>query len=302
MTKAAWTVAGLALVVGGCASAGSRPALDLGPARRAVEAAREAGAPEKAKTTFDRAEERLKDAERLAGKGGIAPREAAHEAEWLARLAMTETQCEQRTSEAQAASSVSSQAVEQLRGRLRQSEDDERRLEERATLLQRDLEMTETELIRTKARLKGIEGKSEASSAIAEAQILVRRLEPRGRTAVLSLCRESLAKAEQQFVQENYGAAIFFAMKAQDLAVRAGEGGERRPPLVPAGDTDKPAPQASYTVQANGASIRQGPSTSNALLAVAPRGAVLKATAVRGDWVKVSHGPVTGWVYRPLLK
>jgi hypothetical protein len=292
----------LALAAGGCASAGSRAALDLGPARRAVEAAREAGAPEKAKATFDLAEERLKDAERLAGEGGHAPREAAHEAEWLARMAMTETQCEQRATEAQAASSVSSQAVEQLRGRLRQSEDDERRLEERATLLQRDLEMTETELIRTKARLKGIEGKSEASSAIAEAQILVRRLEPRGRPAVLSLCRESLAKAEQQFVQENYGAAIFFAMKAQDLAVRAGEGAERRPTPAPAVDSDRPAPQPSYTVQASSASIRKGPGTTEPLLAVAPRGAVLRASAVRGDWVKVSHGPVTGWVYRPLLK
>jgi hypothetical protein len=290
----------LALLAWGCASAAPRgAALDLSPAREAVEAARKAGAKEKAPATFTRAEGRLKDAERLAGRGGAAPREAARDAEWLARLAMTEAQCEQRASDAQVASSASGQALDQLRSRLRQSQEDERRLEERVSLLNRDLEMTETELIRTKARLKGIEGKSEASSAIAEAQILVRRLEPRGRTAALSLGRESLGKAEQQFVQENYGAAIFFAMKAQDLAVRAGEAPDRR---SPPGEADQPAPQPTYTVQARSANIRKGPAAGEAALAKAPRGTVLQASAVRGDWVKVTHGTVTGWVYRPLLK
>src|SRR5215510_1392030 len=231
--------AGLALLASACATSAKR-SVDLSPARQAVEAARQAGAAERATATFGRAEERLKEAERLSTQGGPATRDAALEAEWLARLAMTEAQCEQRADDAQTQRSASTQAVEQLRGRLRKSEEEENRLEERAALLQRDLDMTETELIRTKARLKGIEGKSEASSAIAEAQILVRRLEQRGKTAVLNLCRESLTKAEQQLAQENYGAAIFFAMKAQDLAVKAGEGTERRPP---AAEVDQVPPQ-----------------------------------------------------------
>jgi SH3 domain-containing protein len=292
--------AGLALLASGCASSGKR-AVDLSPARQAVEAARQAGAAEKATSTFGRAEERLKEAERLSNQGGTATREAAVEAEWLARLALTEAQCEQRADDAQTARSASSQALEQLRGRLRRSEDEEHRLEERAALLQRDLEMTETELIRTKARLKGIEGKSEASSAIAEAQILVRRLEQRGKTAVLSLCRESLTKAEQQLAQENYGAAMFFAMKAQDLAVKAGEGTERRAGPPPA-ETDQVPPQPTYTVQASRANIRRGPGPTEPVVGRAPKGSVLPARAVRGDWIMVTHRDVTGWVYRPLLK
>jgi hypothetical protein len=294
-------LAGLAVLAWGCATAATRGPLDLGPARQAVEAARQAGARERAAATFTRAEGRLKDAERLAGTAGTAPLEAARDAEWLGRLALTEAQCEQRTSDAQVSSHASGQALDQLRGKLRQSEDEGRRLEERIALLNRDLEMTETELIRTKARLKGIEGKSEASSSIAEAQILVRRLEPRGRTAVLALCRESLAKAEQQFVQENYGAALFFAMKAQDLAIRAGEAAERRPPAPPA-DVDQPAPQPSYTVTATVANVRKGPASAEPVVGRAPRGTVLPASAVRGDWVKVSYGKITGWVYRSLLK
>lgn len=293
--------AGLALLASACATSGKLAGVDLSPARQAVEAARQAGAAEKATSTFGRAEERLKDAERLSNQGGTATREAALEAEWLARLALTEAQCEQRADDAQSARSVSSQTMEQLRGRLRRSEDEEHRLEERAALLQRDLEMTETELIRTKARLKGIEGKSEASSAIAEAQILVRRLEQRGKTAVLNLCRESLTKAEQQLAQENYGAAIFFAMKAQDLAVKAGEGTERRG--GPAGpETDEVPPQPTYTVQADRANIRRGPGPTEPVVGQASKGAVLPARAVRGDWIMVTHRDVTGWVYRSLVK
>jgi SH3 domain-containing protein len=290
---------GPVLLAAGCASTPQR-AVDLSPARQAVEAARQAGAPEKATSTFGRAEERLKDAERLSTQGGAQTREAALEAEWLARLAMTEAQCEQRADDAQTQRSASTQALDQIRGRLRRSEEEEHRLEERAALLQRDLEMTETELIRTKARLKGIEGKSEASSAIAEAQILVRRLEQRGKTAVLSLCRESLTKAEQQLAQENYGAAIFFAMKAQELAVKAGEGSAERRVAPP--EADQVPPQPTYTVKAERANIRRGPGPTEPVLAQAPRGTVLPARSLRGEWVLVSHREVTGWVYLPLLK
>ena len=92
------------------------------------------------------------------------------------------------------------------------------RQEERITLLLRDLELTETEIIRTKARLKGLETKAEASSAIAEARILVGRLDRRTRTATLASAQQAIAKAEQLLQQENYGAALFFATKAQQIA------------------------------------------------------------------------------------
>jgi hypothetical protein len=78
------------------------------------------------------------------------------------------------------------------------------------------------EVIRTKARLQGIETKAEASSAIAEARILMTRLDARDR-ATLSRCQELLDKAEQQINENNFGAAVFFARKAQDIATKARE-------------------------------------------------------------------------------
>jgi hypothetical protein len=109
-----------------------------------------------------------------------------------------------------------------LLARLRRAEEEQHRLEDRVELLQRDLEVTETELIRSKARLKGNETKAEASAAVAEAQILASRIaQDKTKASTLARCRESLAKAEEQLGLGNYGAAIFFALKAQDTATRS---------------------------------------------------------------------------------
>lgn len=216
--------AGLAFVSFACASAGGpAPArVDLAPARAAVEEARKAGAPEHAPDNFRRAQDELRQAEALLAKKAGGP-----EAQRLADLATAEGRC---------AASIARLAAEMKRGgltpgaspdrglaaRLRKAEEDQRRLEDRIELLQRDLDVTETELIRSKARLKGNETKAEASAAVAEAQILAGRLaHDKSRASTLARCRESLAKAEEQMDLGNYGAAIFFALKAQDTATRS---------------------------------------------------------------------------------
>ena len=208
-----------------CASAG-RPApsrnVDLGAARAAVDDARKAGAPENAPDAFKRAQDELRGAEAL-----VAQKTQAAEARRHADLA---------TAEGRSAAAIARLVQEMKRGgltpgasadkglaaRLRKAEEDQRRLEDRIELLQRDLDVTETELIRSKARLKGNETKAEASAAVAEAQILAGRLaQDKSRASTLARCRDSLAKAEEQLGAGNYGAAIFFALKAQDTATRS---------------------------------------------------------------------------------
>jgi hypothetical protein len=219
----------------GCASAKVRPGsrVDLSAAQRAVEAARRAGAPAKAPDTFKQAERHLKEAQSLAASSDLTP-ERSVRAQGLGELAIAEAHCavtltrlvvpNDKTARTGAAE------TERVNARLRKAEEDNRRLEERVALLLHDLEVTETEVIRTKARLKGIETKAEASSAIAEARILMGRLDPKTKAATLSLCEDSLAKAEKQLQQENYGAALFFAMKAQDAATKAQESPDSRRP------------------------------------------------------------------------
>jgi hypothetical protein len=110
----------------------------------------------------------------------------------------------------------------------------------------------------------------------------------------------------------DYGAAVFFATKAQDIAKKAQEGDSGRH-LGP--EAERPAPQASYRVKGKSANIRKGPDVTEEVLVEAPEGAVLEASAVKGDWVKVTYrsrvegrrrrfaGPVAGVSFdrRPLL-
>jgi hypothetical protein len=233
----------LPLAVGACASAKAKPGarVDLSAAHQAVEAARKAGAPARAPDMFRQAERHLREAQSVAGAKDLSPEKSAR-AQGLGELAASEAHC--ATTLARLGSAAPERTakgppaeVERANTRARRLEEDNRRLEERIALLLHDLDVTETEIIRTKARLKGIETKAEASSAIAEARILMGRLDAKANAATLGMCEDSLAKAEKQLQQENYGAALFFAMKAQDAATKAQESPDsRRPSPTPPPD------------------------------------------------------------------
>jgi len=228
----------VAVVLGACASAKVRTPshVDLSAARQAVESARKAGAPARAPESFKQAERHLQEAESLAAAKSPTS-ESSLRAQGLGELATAEAQCSVNLTRLTTATPRATPAeIERSNTRIKKIEEDNKRLEERIALLLHDLEVTETEVIRTKARLKGIETKAEASSAIAEARILMGRLDARSSAATLALCEDSLAKAEKQLQQENYGAALFFAMKAQDAATKAQESGDSRRPSPPPPD------------------------------------------------------------------
>jgi hypothetical protein len=194
-------------------AAGPDTASQLEAARTAVKEAEDAHAEEKASASYTQARELLQQAET---GNGMAAFEAAIRAEGSARVALAEALC---AAQEVVTPPPGNGASARAQADLKLAREERRRLEERLALVQHALERAETELVRSKARLKGIETKAEASSAIAEARILMRRLGARA-TAV-ALCEQSIAKAEQYLVAEYYGAATFFALKAQDLANRA---------------------------------------------------------------------------------
>ena len=301
---------GLALTAAACASSNARPpVVDLSSARAALVDAQEAGAPKSAAETYASADGHLKQAETLLATKGDGGHDRALRAEGLANLATAEARCAAATARAATTTkterekrSASTAELDRLNARLKKSDEEQKRLEERVALLQRDLELTETEIIRTKARLKGIETRAEASSAIAEARILAGRLDPKARAATVALCNENIAKAEQQLSASppNYGAAVFFAMKSQDIAKKAQEATD--PTRHTTAEDERPSPQPTFRVKAKSANIRKGPDVTEEVLGEAPEGSVLEASAVKGDWVKVTYNGTTGWVSRALLE
>jgi HEPN domain-containing protein len=283
--------------------------VDLDPARAAVAEAREAGAPARAAEAFGRAEQDLHRAETLES-GRDVPRDhrgaqqaallAIAEAHCATALSRTLVRTEQTATKAQAAVAASTAEVDRLNARLKKMEEDQHRLDEKVAVLTRDLEVTETELIRTKARLKGNETKAEASAAIAEAHILAGRMaEDKSRASVLARSEESLAKAEEQLSAGNYGAALFFASKAQDLVARVKEGGDAEAPATP---STPPLASLSSYVSTAAVRIRSGPDLSASVLGHLPAGTKVVGEAVSGPWVKVTYHGLSGWVHSSLLQ
>jgi hypothetical protein len=290
------------LAAAGCAARAVPPIrVDLSPAREALESARLLGNAEEASECFVKAEGHLNEAESLAA---TRDPEKTRQAEWLARLSLVESHCaasiariaETQRVEAPVAVAPRSEDNE-LRGKLRKAEEEQKKLEERVAVLQRTLEVTETEVIRAKAKLKGIETKAEASSAIAEARILMRRLqEDKGRSASLTMSQDKLDLAVEQLQNGDYSLAAFYALQAQEILeqVRRGVRVDQDPERAPL--------KKQYVVQATSANIRAAPGRGSKSLGTVPNGAVLEALATRNEWVKVRHEKLEGWVSRALLE
>jgi Bacterial SH3 domain len=289
------------VALGGCVSA--PPEVDLAPARKAVEEARARAASAEAKECLARAEQDLAGAEKLASTSGAEERSRAAV---LASAAVAGAACVDRlevqarrlgvpAGQPAAAATGGSGEPEKLRARLRRAAEDQRRLEEMVAVLQADLETTENELIRTKAKLKGIETKAEASSAIAEAQTLVLRSgEDKVRPTNAARAREKLGLAESQLRAGNYGAAVFFALQAQDLLEKSGRTRATSPPESP--------PAGAVVVKASSANVRSEPRRDAPVIARLPRGTSVVPLAEEGKWTRVEVEGRTGWIANSLIR
>lgn len=290
-----------ALAAFGCASRPRTAAVDLEPARTAVRKARDAGAAEKAGLDLARAEEHLRAAEAAAkseevDRAACLTEMATDAAECALRLASVEPEQAERLPEPP---KETAEAVELL-ARLRKAEEEHRQLEERVGVLLRDLDLTETEVIRTKAKLQGLETKADATSVIAETRVLFRRsLQQRGRTPSLLRCEELLDRAENMVEENNHGAAVFMALKVQELLKDA-----RRAAVAQVVDrgAERPAPKRLYTVVAATANLRRDPSLTASVVQQLKKGTQLEATLQRGDWLKVRAGDASGWIARGLVE
>jgi hypothetical protein len=289
----------LFVFVSGCASSRAVPPqkqVDLGEARKAVEAARSAGAINEALT---RAVQNLQDAE---AEMALGEKGSPDRAEWLGRLAQEGARCALEESELKTAaeaaapaptpSATPSREVWELRRKLDDAQADERRLMEEKAGLQRERDNLAREALRVKARLKGSATVEEASSAIAEARVLVNRIPPEQSGGVTSRCLDLIREGEDKLRQESYGPAVLLALDAQDQASKWLESHAERA---------RAEARKSYTAR-TAANLRQEPSTSAPILKTLAPGEVLEGLSVLGDWVNVRAGGMTGWVSRSLLE
>ena len=159
--------------------------------------------------------------------------------------------------------------------------------------LQADLKKAEAALVEAESGLAGTHTRAEAVSSLAVTRIQIERAAARApwRAAEIEGAREKLAEAERQVAMERFGAALFFVYRARRVADSVLE---ELAGLVEQGN--------ARLIHARRVHLRDGPSTSEPILAVLEAGTPVFPQTDAGEWVlvQVSGGP-TGWVHRRLI-
>ncbi len=172
---------------------------------------------------------------------------------------------------------------------------------ERSKMLERELERVradlvaaEEALVAAESGLRGDRSRADAVSALAGAHIQIDRARDKApwRSGQIDEANVKLAEAESQIAAGNFGAAIFFAWRAERIAERSLE--EARLAASEPG---------VKRIRAGRVNLRGGPSTNEKVLAVLTQGTPVFPELQEQEWVliRTSSGEV-GWVHAALLR
>jgi hypothetical protein len=168
------------------------------------------------------------------------------------------------------------------------------RLEHEVDRLRADLRQAEETLIAAESGLRAATTRADAVSSVADARIQVERATEREpwRTKEIKEAREKLQEAERQLKQGSFGAAIFFASRAQRAAsmlVMEAEAAESMAGLL--------------KVSVAWANLRERPTTAAAITEVLMAKTPVYAEKTEGTWylVRTPWGKV-GWMHGSVLK
>jgi hypothetical protein len=168
------------------------------------------------------------------------------------------------------------------------------RLEVEIELLRADLVEAERELVAMESGLRGSRTLADAISALAAARIEVERASKRApwRASRFEEAEGKLDEAERLIEGENFGAAVFFASRAERIARTTLEEARKA--------ESEPGVRAIGGSRVN---LREGPSTGHAVLAVLLRGTPIFPEKEEEDWVliRTTDGSV-GWVHASLIR
>lgn len=168
------------------------------------------------------------------------------------------------------------------------------RLEAEVALLRSELAEAERELVAVESGLRDSRTRADAVSALAEARIQVERATKRApwRASLLKEAAEKLEEAEHQTEAQNFGSAVFFASRAERMAENAMEEARKAE-----------SEPGALTISGRRVNLREGPSTSHAVLTVLLLGTPVFPEREKEDWILVrTTDGFAGWVHRPLIR
>lgn len=177
-------------------------------------------------------------------------------------------------------------------------------LEERLLAQQRSLDNAIQEVVRAKAKQRGVGSRAQAASEMAEAEIALKTF----RAKAAGTGNRELAQAEQllklasgEFRKQNFGGALYLTNQAKSrikLGILTLDDQQKVGRL--AGETSFAVP-VSLTLKAT-SNLRKGPGLEFEILDVLPKGTLLSGYSFKGSWLRVENGDgTTGWIHRSLV-
>jgi hypothetical protein len=177
-------------------------------------------------------------------------------------------------------------------------------LEQRLLLQQQVLDDAIQEIVRVKAKQRGLESRAEAASEMAEAEIALKSLRVLAAARndpKLANAEQLLRRATEEFENQNFGGALYLVSQAKSQIknglLRLGNG-DRVDRLE--GETPFAVP-LPLVVNTRG-NLREGPGRSFRVLVTMEEGTPITGYSLKGPWLRVerSNGE-SGWIHRSLV-
>jgi hypothetical protein len=172
-------------------------------------------------------------------------------------------------------------------------------------LLTQKLDAAILEVVRTMAKLRGLESRAEAASNLAETEIalksLPREAAARQKDPDLAQAEHLLALAASEFKKENYSGTLYLASQAKTL-LKARETRSSAVEKLPKLDGEVTF-SVPLTLRAVGKSnVREGPGPTFRVVFAIETEAPLTAYSYKGLWVRVkADDGRSGWIYYSLI-
>jgi hypothetical protein len=167
-------------------------------------------------------------------------------------------------------------------------------LEVEAERLRTDLREAEEAMVAIESGLRGVHGRADAVSSLAESRVEVERAArsaPWSRERLLE-AQQKLEEAEVQFQEGHTGSAVFFASRARRIAEALNEVADRVAKTPGTRFVDRPR-----------VNLRAGASTEASILHVLVAGTPVFPEREDGEWIMVrTPSGQAGWVYESLLR
>ena len=162
--------------------------------------------------------------------------------------------------------------------------------------LNQKLEGAILEVVRAMAKLRGLSGRAEAASALAETEIALKSM-----PGDLPQAQQLLRMASEEFKKQNYDGTVYLTSQVKLLISSRTERPVRGAEAAKSDGEHALSPVLGLRAS-NRSNVREGPGPAFKILFVIERGTPLSAVSYNGVWVRVKTDDGRGgWVHYSLV-